>query len=423
MIRHIFKIIWNERKTNAWITLEYVLVFCVLWFCVDYLFYMGKCYFESNGFDIEHTYQINMERKPADSAAFPTENGQTEETDKQALAMTFLNRVNNYPGVESVSFSKWGAPFAWSNYMSSYYINEDTANMVTLRMRWVSDSFFDVFKIKNTVKSLSDWGIPGTRMIVISPSRNGEFGSSEYSVPLSDVKQLTATYDSAVYTVIGTTDKMKDSYFDSFYSNMIQPLDKKEYDLANMQIYIRVSPGADKDFAERFTREMRDQLMLGPYFLASVFSSTKNARERNWPTDDLNGIYAITTFLILNIFLGIIGTFWYRTQTRRSEVGLRLALGATRQGVKQMIFGETLLILFIASVVGVNICLNINQTELLELLDIPISNRIEAGIGMEQEFINYVLTFGLLATISLIAVWYPARQAAKIPPAEALRDE
>lgn len=104
MIRHIFKIIWNERKTNAWITLEYVLVFCVLWFCVDYLFYMGKCYFEPNGFDIEHTYQINMQRKPADSAAFPTEDGPTEETDKQALAMTFLNRVNNYPGVESVSF-------------------------------------------------------------------------------------------------------------------------------------------------------------------------------------------------------------------------------------------------------------------------------------------------------------------------------
>ena len=74
-------------------------------------------------------------------------------------------------------------------------------------------------------------------MIVITPSRNGEFGSSEYAVPLSDVKQLTATHDKAVYTIIGTADKMKDSYFDSFYSNMIQPLDKKEYDLANMQIY------------------------------------------------------------------------------------------------------------------------------------------------------------------------------------------
>ena len=133
MIRHIFKIIWNERKTNAWITLEYVLVFCVLWFCVDYLFYMGKCYFERSGFDIENTYEINMQEKPANSAVYPAEDGQTEEIDKQALAMTFLSRVKNYPGVESVSFSKWGAPFGWSNYMSSFHINEDTTDMVNLR--------------------------------------------------------------------------------------------------------------------------------------------------------------------------------------------------------------------------------------------------------------------------------------------------
>ena len=84
---------------------------------------------------------------------------------------------------------------------------------------------------------------------------------------------------------------------------------------------------------------------------------------------------------------------------------------------------ETILILFIASIVGVNICVNIGQTVLLETLDIPISNRVQGGIGNEQEFINYALTFGLLAIISLVAAWYPARQAAKIPPAEALRDE
>lgn len=424
MIRHIFKIIWNERKTNAWITLEYVLVFCVLWFCVDYLFYMGKCYFEQSGFDIENTYEINMQEKPTNSAAYPAEDGQTEEIDKQALAMTFLSRVKNYPGVESVSFSKWGAPFGWSNYMSSFHINEDTTDMVNLRMRWVTDGFFDVFKIKSTVSDFSQWGIPGTNPIIISPSRDGKFGSHDYSRKLSEIKKLTSTdIDKTVYTVIGTTDKMKDSYFESFFSNMIQPLKKEEYNLSDMQIYIRISPEADKDFAERFTREMREQLMLGPYFMASIFSTPESAKTINWPTNELNGIYAITTFLILNIFLGIIGTFWYRTQARRSEVGLRLALGATRQGVKRMIFGETLLILFIASVVGVNICLNIGQTELLELLDIPISNRMDAGIGVEQEFINYLLTFGLLATVSLIAVWYPARQAAKIPPAEALRDE
>lgn len=63
-------------------------------------------------------------------------------------------------------------------------------------------------------------------------------------------------------------------------------------------------PGADKDFEERFTKEMREQLMLGPYFMSSLKSIDKNARLTNWPTEDLNGIYAITAFLILNIFLG-----------------------------------------------------------------------------------------------------------------------
>ena len=36
MIRHILKIIWNERRSNLWILLEYTLVFSVLWFCCDY---------------------------------------------------------------------------------------------------------------------------------------------------------------------------------------------------------------------------------------------------------------------------------------------------------------------------------------------------------------------------------------------------
>ena len=95
MIRHIFKIIWNERKTNAWIVLEYILVFCVLWFCVDYLYYMGKCYWEPVGFDTKNTYVLEMQKKPDTSFNNTEGNGETEEVDKLALAQTFLNRVKN----------------------------------------------------------------------------------------------------------------------------------------------------------------------------------------------------------------------------------------------------------------------------------------------------------------------------------------
>lgn len=189
MIRHIFKIIWNERKTNAWIVLEYILVFCVLWFCVDYLYYMGKCYWEPVGFDTKNTYLIEMQKRP-DTPSNNTEgNGETEKVDKPALAQTLLNRVKNYPGVENVCFSKWAAPFDRSSYMSGYYIDEDTTHNVTFRLRWVSESFFDVFKINTTAKELSGWGAPGSNQILITPNRKGLFGNDEYSVPLENVKK------------------------------------------------------------------------------------------------------------------------------------------------------------------------------------------------------------------------------------------
>lgn len=420
MIRHIFKIIWNERKTNAWIALEYVLVFCVLWFCVDYLYYMGRCYLEPTGFDMENTYQIKMNRKPAPTGE---EAEKQEPIDKPALALTFMERVKNYPGVENVSFSLSATPFGWSNLMNGYYVDTISTGYVTLRLRQVTESFFDVFKMNTTCKNWDSWGAPGTNPVVIAPRRNGRYGDSDLSMQVAHVRKITSVNeDSTVYNVIGITDKLKDSYFEHYFSNMIVPLPKEKYDLQHMQLFIRVKPDAGKDFARRFTRDMREQLMLGPYFLGSIQSSDE-LKKVNWPAEDLNGIYAITVFLILNIFLGIIGTFWYRTEARRSEIGLRLALGSTKQGVKKLIFGETVLLLFAASLVGVNICLNIGQTEMLGLLGIPIANRASAGVGVEQDFINYGLTFGLLALISLIAVWYPARQAARIPPAEALRDE
>ena len=37
MIKHIFKIIWAQRKSNGWILGELVIVMCALWFMMDKL--------------------------------------------------------------------------------------------------------------------------------------------------------------------------------------------------------------------------------------------------------------------------------------------------------------------------------------------------------------------------------------------------
>lgn len=40
-----------------------------------------------------------------------------------------------------------------------------------------------------------------------------------------------------------------------------------------------------------------------------------------------------------------------------------------------------------------------------------------------QYILNFSVTFLIIAGVSCLAVWYPARQASKIQPAIALRDE
>ena len=44
MIKHIFKIIWAQRKSNGWILGELVIVMCALWFMMDKLWVDVRCY-------------------------------------------------------------------------------------------------------------------------------------------------------------------------------------------------------------------------------------------------------------------------------------------------------------------------------------------------------------------------------------------
>lgn len=418
MIRHIFTIIWNERKTNGWILVEYTLVFCILWFCIDYLCFIAKSYYEPLGFDIEHVYRLEMGTKSMDSA-------EAKERNNLEDAYLLMDRVSRYPGVTSICLAYQGAPYfrGWSS--QGVVFTPDSLNE-SVRVRWVTSGFFDVFKLNIETGRIFNWEDEAdSKNVLIGSDRHHCFG--EYpgaTLNISQVKSIS-NGDNTSY-VIGTVNKVKDTFYNPYYSCIYYPLHKSNVNIKWNQIAIRVTPEADKDFVRRFMKDMKNQLAFGPYYLSAVTSFTdlrKNILEEGDVLDRLNGIYAIMTFLVINIFLGIIGTFWYRTQSRKGEIGLRVALGASKINVKRMMYLETLFLLFTASFLAVNICLNIGQNEVLESFGIPTGDRVQTGTGIEQDFLNYGLTFLFLALITLFAVWYPARQSSNVPPAEALREE
>ena len=115
-----------------------------------------------------------------------------------------------------------------------------------------------------------------------------------------------------------------------------------------------------------------------------------------------------------NILLGIVGTFWFRTQHRRAESALRIAVGSSRIQLWQRLNKEGLLLLTLAALPAAVICYNIGYLDLTE-------GYLEWGVV--RFLITCAITYFLMTLMILVGIWFPARQVIRIHPAEALREE
>lgn len=422
MIKQIFKIIWIERKINIWILLELILVFCILWFCTDYLFFTAKRYFQPQGFDIEHTYRINISTKDEGKEILSADDEEAKKKMQEDI-WTIYDRIKQYQAIEYVSYSNSAYPYSGS--WSSTSVMQDSVKL-NLQIKRITPEFFNVFKINIISGTPFTWenSITG-RPVIISADKNDLFGKQnpEKVEFINRDKDNNENNDN----VIGVANKSKRSEFEEYNAIGYYPMKKDDQNVARYrEICIRVKPEADKNFPEQFTKDMRNQLEVGHYYLSSVTPIDEDRENyMGWTgySDNFKSIYSISAFLIINIFLGIVGTFWFRVQSRRSEIGLRIAMGSTKGGVKRIFISETFSLLFLASLVATIICVNISIGDILKDINLPVPDRGEEKVEIVQHFINYGITFVFLALIAFFAVWYPASRAAKIQPAEALKDE
>lgn len=418
MIKQIFKIIWSERKINVWILFELVLVFCILWFCVDYIYFFTKRYLEPTGYNVEHVYNINMGIKEEGHVLI--NNGTDAQKDSLVnIVWTIVDRIKKYPDIEYISLSSAAVP-----YSGSFMSNKASLDTMVdyIQFKSVSPDYFNVFKINLQQGQVESWS--STDNIVISGNKDNQFLKH-------DTKQIKSlvTGDNENKQVIGVAASSKRSEFDEhnpIVYTLLSTNDRETVYFDGIEICVRVKAEADKNFIERFTKDMQEQIAMDPYFLSSVTSISDLRKEfMKWNKYDNNfkSIFSISSFLFINIFLAVVGTFWFRIQTRRNEIGLRVAVGSTRMNIKALFILETLFLLLLASLIATPICINIALADILRDIGVPSIDRGEEPIQISQYFINYLFTALILITISISAVLYPSWRASRIQPAEALRDE
>ena len=110
--------------------------------------------------------------------------------------------------------------------------------------------------------------------------------------------------------------------------------------------------------------------------------------------------------------VGLYSVMAYVVSQRTKEVGIRMALGASRKDVLQMITGQGMRLALIGAVIGLALALAL--AKVVSSLLIGISG---------YDLTTFVVVVGLLAAVAFIASLLPARKATKVDPLVALRYE
>ena len=419
MIRHIVKLIKSRLRSNLWILSELLVVFIILWFMTDYFLMNGVEMSRPVGFKVDNVYRLTVALRPTNSPSYITyEAGSSEPRDN---FIRLVDQIGRHPDVEAVSVSFFSLPYDRSN--SNTGVQRDSVHF-DVRRFVVTPDYFRVFDIRPLAGGKPEELIARfDGPVIISAGLAHEMFGDEEAIR----KEFLFSGDSIPRHVMAVTEPIRGDEYRKQTKNIFEPLllnkhggdNPTEEAFKTLQVCFRTRPGvASPDYAGHFLKEMKQRLKIGNYWVSDVKSYTeiRTAYLDNTKEASSRKLFSVLGgFFLVNVFLAVIGTFWFHAVRRRSEMGLRMAVGSRRKSILNLMIGEGLMLMTIAALPALLICLN------LALLGV-FSDSV-----MKMTIIRFLsvslLTWCMLAVVILLATWYPARKASRLAPADALHYE
>ena len=339
MIFHLFKLIRNQWKSNVWIMAELFISFICLCAVTTSLYTLVSRYWIDKGFDINHVYMASYVKKPVDSPDYDTtrDNG----ADLRELAA----RIRKCPEIDAVGFTTNNA-FPYSLNVSRDRFYGDSAR-VSAVYGTLTPEIVDVLRLSSPVAGIDLKKEVKNGTWLISESAMAElYGKNVVRTHLYKSKKRTKAIPCVLANYINYeyNDTKKCIWETESEANLIR---KQHDDFTKPVLLFRVKPEADHNFHNFFFSSLRNQLVSGNHVIVNItpMNEYRNNTLNMYGVNMLYGIgYFLCAFFIVCILLGIIGTFWFRTEARTSEIGLRMALGSTRKQIRNQMWGEGLLL-------------------------------------------------------------------------------
>lgn len=411
MNRKLFTQIRNEWKSNLWLAIELLIVSVVIWYISDFMYVKFDYYMKPRGFDIENCYLLMVSELTEKAPDYKEVSWSQSMADKQEL----LDRLSRRPEIEAAALSNNSRPYTGSNSGISLHLDTMHTQGYVIR-RYVTPDFVKVFRYQGM-----NGETPGQLAEIID---RGELIPSDntfnhYGVPVTDLigREAYIDYDTLSPKRIGAS-LLRVRYNDWADWGMDQTVVLKmpNLDYGNEWV-VRVKENMDHNFAENLMKDADGELRVGNYYVSDVQSMADlRTNFQKMSTDQIRNYMTGMGFLLLNVFLGLLGTFWFRTQQRVKEIAIRKVTGATRRSVFGRLIGEGVLILSVVTLPALAVDFILAKYGY---------NTWYAGtfLAWDRMLICAGVSYLLILLMIVAGISIPANRAMKTEPALALHDE
>jgi putative ABC transport system permease protein len=398
MIKHLFKLVWNRKRSNLLIMLEIFFSFIVMFAVITLSAYYADNYRQPLGFSYENIWNISIDMRVATDDVWSPEMVKTAE--QLYLALKDFEEIEMSAGALS-------SPYGFGNRTS---INEYGGKRAEMEVNEVTDDFLKVMDLqlmRGRWFDKSDDALNWKPVIINQRFAQELFGNED---PI-EKKFEPWSSDGGDFRVIGVvTDFRRGGEFAGLSNYLFE---RKRLDDPNNRppanLLIKLRPGTAAEFEEKLVAKLQAVVREWSFEVLPLTRMREIAFKFRLVPIIILGL--IAGFLMIMVGLGLVGVLWQNVTQRIKEIGLRRAKGATAGKIHAQILGELLVLASFGLLLGVVITV---QFPLLNLIGF-ISAKVFVFALVVSLLVIYALTF--------IAGLYPSWLATKVRPAEALHYE
>ena len=418
MWKLILKNLWSRRRRNGWLLAELILVAILSWYIFDPVMVVTYERHLPLGYDADRLCMVSVGMLPQEAPGY-----EPQAADSASLMQTYLNlvdRARQHPDVEQATpVLSFVYPGAMGTGTSSFIAEGDSVAHTALFIEFLPHThFFETYGFQSGKGSMSAAQLSdldnGDYYIMTEDLLEGMFRTHIYRNQRCWKVNGTDTCYTAVKGTVKSCKYLSDKRPVPIVFMPLQNPDIRS-SLDNMRIVVRLKEGVRMErFLHDFRPWMLRQLRIGNLYARELqsYDEINAAREFSDSTVLYRRSLSIALFFLVNLCLGVIGTFWMQTRTRREEVGVMLSYGATPHRIRLLLLGEGTALTTLATFIGCFIYLQYAFSEGLNtgssLMEAVTPSWVD-NFGLHF-FLVSLMVYVILQLVVWIGIYIPARR-------------